>query len=67
MEQQLEHRLTKLEIAVEPIPEIVRTLQEINTKFAKYEGRWGMFTLIGTGLWIALTTFKDDLINWLRN
>lgn len=62
----IEHRLTKVEAAVECIPSIQETLADINKKFARYEGKWGVISLIVGAVWAALITFKDDLIKLIK-
>lgn len=60
---ELEHRITKLEVAVEVLPDMQATLNAINTKFAKYEGRWGLITMLAAGLWAILVAFKDNILH----
>lgn len=59
---QIEHRLTRVEAAIACIPGMQTTLNEINTKFAKYEGRWGTITLIAAAFWAAFVAFKDEIL-----
>lgn len=63
---ELEHRVTKVEEACSLIPKMAEQLNEMSTKFAKYEGRWGTITLIGTACWALFATFKDDIWNWIK-
>lgn len=58
--------MTKVEEAVALIPDMARQMNEMSAKFAKYEGRWGTITLIGTGLWAVIAVFKDDVITLFR-
>lgn len=55
-------RLVKVEEAVKGLPELQKTMEAINLKLARYEGKWGTVTFIGTALWAAVVVFKDDLI-----
>jgi hypothetical protein len=63
-EVEIEHRLTKVEEVVALLPDMKKSLDEMNLKFAKYEGKFGTFTLIGTALWVSFVTFKDEIFRW---
>lgn len=54
-------RLVRLETKVEQLDSMAVTLSAIDKKLARYEGRWGVITIIGTALWAMFTVFKDDI------
>lgn len=64
---EIEHRLTKVEEAVSVLPNMQATLNEMANKFARYEGKWGTFTLVGTAIWAVFVVFKDDIVRWFKN
>lgn len=65
-ELQLEHRLTMLEIQVKALENVPDKLDMITEKLAKYDSRWGMLLMIGTALWALFSTFKDNIIHFIK-
>lgn len=65
-ELEIEHRLTKVEEACALVPKMAEQIEQMSTKFAKYEGRWGAITLVGAGVWALFSVFKDDIIKWFK-
>lgn len=63
--EELEHRLTVLETNYEDLSKMRQDVHELLTKFAKYEGKWGTFIMIGTALWAVFVAFKTDILKIL--
>lgn len=65
-ELEIEHRLTKVEEACGMIPDMSAKLAELSQQFAKYEGKWGILTLVGAALWAVFAVFKDNIMAWFK-
>lgn len=63
---EIEHRLTKVEQACHSLPAIQSSLEEMNLRFAKYEGKWGTITLIFAAFWAAFVAFKDEILRLIK-
>lgn len=64
--EELEHRLTVLEANAERNEQIQKDVHDLLLKFAKYEGKWGTFIMIGGALWAVFIVFKDEILKLLK-
>lgn len=64
--EDLEHRLTKLETNYENLANMQEDVHQLLEKFAKYEGKWGTFLMIGTALWAVFAVFKDEIFKLFK-
>jgi archaellum component FlaC len=48
------------------VKELKEELKKVTTKMNRWESKFGMAMFIGTCLWAAITTFKDNIAHLLK-